>query len=115
VRHREALVADIAARTRQLKTRTCSSGCARPACRRRDLTVDRVLRSRRRGERHADGGAASAAARLSRRRPADPLERQRPGVRRVPPLLGEHSADVLTWLGYTLDDVRNLQSQGVVQ
>jgi len=42
-------------------------------------------------------------------------DRQRPGVRRVPPLLGEHSADVLTWLGYTLDDVRNLQTQGVVQ
>jgi crotonobetainyl-CoA:carnitine CoA-transferase CaiB-like acyl-CoA transferase len=41
--------------------------------------------------------------------------RQRPGVRRVPPALGEHSADVLTWLGYTLDDVRNLQTQGVVQ
>jgi crotonobetainyl-CoA:carnitine CoA-transferase CaiB-like acyl-CoA transferase len=40
---------------------------------------------------------------------------RRPGVRRVPPCLGEHSADVLTWLGYTLDDVRNLKSQGLVQ
>jgi crotonobetainyl-CoA:carnitine CoA-transferase CaiB-like acyl-CoA transferase len=40
---------------------------------------------------------------------------RRPGVRRVPPRLGEHSADVLTWLGYTLDDVRNLKSQGLVQ
>ena len=40
---------------------------------------------------------------------------RRPGVRRVPPLLGEHSADVLTWLGYTLDDVRTLKSQGLVQ
>ena len=40
---------------------------------------------------------------------------RRPGVRRVPPRLGEHSADVLTWLGYTLDDVRNLQKQGLIQ
>jgi crotonobetainyl-CoA:carnitine CoA-transferase CaiB-like acyl-CoA transferase len=39
----------------------------------------------------------------------------RPEVRRVPPLLGEHSADVLTTLGYTLDDVRGLRAQGVVQ
>ncbi|HEV8474809.1 MAG TPA: CoA transferase [Methylomirabilota bacterium] len=40
---------------------------------------------------------------------------QRPGVRRVPPLLGEHSTDVLTTLGYTLDDVRHLKTQGLVQ
>jgi len=40
---------------------------------------------------------------------------RRPGVRRVPPKLGEHTADVLTWLGYTLDDVRNLKTQGLVQ
>jgi crotonobetainyl-CoA:carnitine CoA-transferase CaiB-like acyl-CoA transferase len=33
----------------------------------------------------------------------------------VPPLLGEHSSDVLTWLGYTLDDVRSLKSKGVIQ
>jgi crotonobetainyl-CoA:carnitine CoA-transferase CaiB-like acyl-CoA transferase len=39
----------------------------------------------------------------------------RPEVRRVPPLLGEHTADVLTALGYTLDDVRGLRAQGVVQ
>jgi formyl-CoA transferase/CoA:oxalate CoA-transferase len=39
---------------------------------------------------------------------------RRPEVRRVPPLLGEHSADVLTWLGYTLDDVRGLRGQGVI-
>jgi crotonobetainyl-CoA:carnitine CoA-transferase CaiB-like acyl-CoA transferase len=39
----------------------------------------------------------------------------RPAVRRVPPLLGEHSGDVLTWLGYTLDDVRSLKGKGVVQ
>ncbi len=40
---------------------------------------------------------------------------RRPEVRRVPPRLGEHTADVLTMLGYTLDDVRTLQSQGLVQ
>ena len=39
----------------------------------------------------------------------------RPTVRRVPPLLGEHSGDVLTWLGYTLDDVRSLKAKGVIQ
>jgi len=39
---------------------------------------------------------------------------ERPKVRRVPPLLGEHSTDVLTWLGYTLDDVRSLRRQGVI-
>jgi crotonobetainyl-CoA:carnitine CoA-transferase CaiB-like acyl-CoA transferase len=41
-------------------------------------------------------------------------DRERPQVRRVPPLLGEHSTDVLTWLGYTLDDVRGLRRQGVI-
>jgi crotonobetainyl-CoA:carnitine CoA-transferase CaiB-like acyl-CoA transferase len=39
----------------------------------------------------------------------------RPAVRRVPPLLGEHSSDILTWLGYTLDDVRSLKSRRVIQ
>jgi crotonobetainyl-CoA:carnitine CoA-transferase CaiB-like acyl-CoA transferase len=41
-------------------------------------------------------------------------DRERPQVRRVPPQLGEHSTDVLTWLGYTLDDVRGLRRQGVI-
>jgi crotonobetainyl-CoA:carnitine CoA-transferase CaiB-like acyl-CoA transferase len=41
-------------------------------------------------------------------------DQRRPQVRRVPPRLGEHSADVLTWLGYTLDDVRTLRAQGVI-
>ena len=39
---------------------------------------------------------------------------RRPGVRRVPPALGEHTTDVLTGLGYTLDDVRSLRTRGVV-
>ena len=38
----------------------------------------------------------------------------RPGVRRVPPKLGEHDADVLTWLGYTLDDIRALRDRKVL-
>ncbi|HYE89913.1 MAG TPA: CoA transferase [Terriglobales bacterium] len=38
----------------------------------------------------------------------------RPGVRRVPPKLGEHDADVLTWLGYTLDDIRSLKERRVL-
>jgi crotonobetainyl-CoA:carnitine CoA-transferase CaiB-like acyl-CoA transferase len=38
----------------------------------------------------------------------------RPAVRRVPPRLGEHDADVLTWLGYTLDDIRSLRERGVL-
>jgi formyl-CoA transferase len=40
---------------------------------------------------------------------------ERPGVRRVPPRLGEHTTDVLTWLGYTLDDARGLRARGVVR
>jgi crotonobetainyl-CoA:carnitine CoA-transferase CaiB-like acyl-CoA transferase len=36
-------------------------------------------------------------------------------LRNVPPLVGEHSVDVLRWLGYTTDDVRSLQAQGVVE
>jgi crotonobetainyl-CoA:carnitine CoA-transferase CaiB-like acyl-CoA transferase len=39
---------------------------------------------------------------------------RRPGVRRVPPLLGQDGEDVLTWLGYTLDDVRGLRARGVL-
>jgi crotonobetainyl-CoA:carnitine CoA-transferase CaiB-like acyl-CoA transferase len=38
----------------------------------------------------------------------------RPAVRRVPPKLGEHDADVLTWLGYTLDDIRALRDRKVL-
>jgi crotonobetainyl-CoA:carnitine CoA-transferase CaiB-like acyl-CoA transferase len=41
-------------------------------------------------------------------------DRARPAVRRVPPRLGEHDADVLTWLGYTLDDIRTLRQQKVL-
>ena len=117
VRHREALVADITARTRQLKTtdlleRLRAAGVPSAPI----LTVDRVLEE----PQTAASGMLIAAPhpRVPDYRAVGlPIrwDRQRPGVRRVPPLLGEHSADVLTWLGYTLDDVRNLQTQGVVQ
>src|SRR5262249_58593578 len=80
------------------------------------LSVDRVMEE---PQTAASGMLMTAPhPRLSNYRTVGlPLRwhRQRPGVRRVPPTLGEHSADVLTWLGYTLDDVRNLQTQGVVQ
>jgi len=39
----------------------------------------------------------------------------RPDVRRVPPLLGEHSEDVLAGLGYTSDDMRALRAEGAIE
>ena len=65
-----------------------------------------------------DRGAAQRTRRVDiRLHPVQNLrwDGRRPGIRRVPPRLGEHSTDVLTWLGYTLDDVRSLQSQRLVQ
>jgi crotonobetainyl-CoA:carnitine CoA-transferase CaiB-like acyl-CoA transferase len=116
VRNRQALVAAIAARTRQLETadvleRLRTAGVpAAPI-----LTVDRVLEE----PQTAASGMIVAAPhpRLPDYRSIGlPIrwDRQRPGVRSVPPLVGEHSIDVLTWLGYTLDEVRNLQAQSVV-
>jgi crotonobetainyl-CoA:carnitine CoA-transferase CaiB-like acyl-CoA transferase len=116
VRHRAVLVAAVTTRTRQLKTadlldRLRAAGVpAAPI-----LTVDRIVDE---PQTAASGMLMTAPhPRLPDYRTVGlPLkwDRQRPGMRRVPPLLGEHSADVLTWLGYTLDDVRNLQTQGVV-
>jgi crotonobetainyl-CoA:carnitine CoA-transferase CaiB-like acyl-CoA transferase len=116
VRNRTVLVSAVATRTRQLKTadlldRLRAAGVpAAPI-----LTVDRVV-----DEPQTTASGMLMAARHPRlpdyRTVGLPLkwDRQRPRMRRVPPLLGEHSADVLTWLGYTLDDVRNLQTRGVV-
>ncbi len=42
------------------------------------------------------------------------LDGERPGVRRVPPLVGEHTMDVLEWLGYTPEDARALRAQAIV-
>ncbi|HEV8471259.1 MAG TPA: CoA transferase [Methylomirabilota bacterium] len=117
VHHRESLVAAISERTRMLKTadlleRLRAAGVPSAPI----LTVDRVLDE---PQTKASGMLVSAShPRLPDYRSIGlPLrwDRQRPGIRRVPPLLGEHTADVLTWLGYTLDDVRNLQTQRVVQ
>ena len=116
VRHRAALVDELSARTREKKTaeiidllRARGVPCA-PI-----LTVDAVLAEPQTREsgmvmstphpRHADYRSIGFPLQWNGRRP---------GVRRVPPALGEHSADVLTWLGYTLDDVRGLCARGVV-
>jgi len=117
VRHRDELARSISMRTQRLKTadlleRLRAAGVpAAPI-----LSVDRVMDE---PQTTASGMLVTAPhPRLPDYRAVGlPLRwhRQRPGVRRVPPSLGEHSADVLTWLGYTLDDVRNLQTQGVVQ
>ena len=116
VRNRQALAAAITARTRRLETadlleRLRAAGVpAAPI-----LTVDRVVEE----PQTAASGMIIAAPhpRLPDYRTIGlPIrwDRQRPGVRSVPPLVGEHSIDVLTWLGYTRDEVRDLQQRGVV-
>jgi crotonobetainyl-CoA:carnitine CoA-transferase CaiB-like acyl-CoA transferase len=117
VRHRAALVDALGARTRELKTadlldRLRAAGVpAAPI-----LGVDRVLQ-----EPQTEASGMLVGTRHPRlpdyRSIGLPIQWDgvRPGVRRVPPLLGEDTADVLTWLGYTLDDVRNMQTQGLVQ
>jgi crotonobetainyl-CoA:carnitine CoA-transferase CaiB-like acyl-CoA transferase len=117
VRDRAALVAAVSALTRERKSADLldalrSAGVpAAPI-----LTIDAVMQE---PQTEASGMLVSAPhPRLPTYRSIGlPIrwDGRRPGVRRVPPLLGEHSTDVLTWLGYTLDDVRNLQKQGLVQ
>jgi crotonobetainyl-CoA:carnitine CoA-transferase CaiB-like acyl-CoA transferase len=43
------------------------------------------------------------------------LDGERPGVSRVPPLLGEHTAEVLAELGYDQAAIKELASRHVVQ
>ncbi len=117
VRNRQALVAAISARTRQLETadlleRLHAAGVpAAPI-----LSVDRVLEE---PQTEASGMILEAPhPRVPHYRAVGlPIrwDRQRPGLRSVPPLVGEQSVDVLTWLGYTIDDVRSLQERGVVE
>jgi crotonobetainyl-CoA:carnitine CoA-transferase CaiB-like acyl-CoA transferase len=116
VSHRDALVGALTARTRTMKTadlvetlRRAGVPCA-PV-----LTVDRVLEEPQ--TRESGMVLEPSHPRLPGYKTiALPVEwsGQRPGVRRVPPRVGEHSEDVLTWLGYTRDDVRSLRGQRVV-
>jgi crotonobetainyl-CoA:carnitine CoA-transferase CaiB-like acyl-CoA transferase len=116
VRHRAALVEAVAARTRARKSAELVEALraagvpAAPV-----LSVDAAFDE---AQTRASGMVVSAPhPRLADYRSVGlPLrwDRRRPPVRRPPPALGEHSADVLTWLGYTLDDVRGLRSRGVI-
>ena len=117
VRNRQALVAAISAHTRRLQTadlldRLRLAGVpAAPI-----LSVDRVLEE---PQTKASGMILAAPhPRVPDYRAVGlPIrwDRQRPGLRSVPPLVGEQSVDVLTWLGYTIDEVRSLKSKGVVE
>ena len=117
VRNRAALIDALSARTRERKTseiidvlRPAGVPCA-PI-----LTIDAVLSE---PQTHASGMLVGAPhPRIpDYRSVALPVKwgARRPGVRRVPPTLGEHSEDVLTALGYTRDDVRSLRARRVVQ
>ncbi|HET7339821.1 MAG TPA: CoA transferase [Methylomirabilota bacterium] len=117
VRNRAALVEAVAALTRTHKTadlveRLRAAGVPTSPI----LTMDQVLQE---PQTEASGMLVGAPhPRLPDYRSIGlPVQwdGRRPPVRRVPPALGEHSADVLTWLGYTLDDVRTLKSQNLVQ
>jgi len=117
VRHRRELIDALSALTRAGKAadllerlRAAGVPCA-PI-----LTVDAVLAE---PQTHASGMLVSAPhPRIPDYQSVGlPLlwDGARPAVRRVPPLLGEHSADVLTWLGYTPDDERALRAKGVIE
>jgi len=117
VRNRTTLIDALSLKTRELKAADVLErlrGAGVPAA--PIHTVDRVLQ-----EPQTEASGMLVASRHPRlpdyRSVGLPIQWDgvRPGVRRVPPLLGEDTTDVLTWLGYTLDDVRNLQSQNVVQ
>ena len=117
VSNRGALVEAVSARTRERKAADLVEALrvagvpAAPI-----LSVDQMLNEPQTRESGAIVGAPHP--RLSDYRSVGlPLtwDGVRPTVRRVPPLLGEHSGDVLTWLGYTLDDVRSLKGKGVIQ
>ncbi len=116
-RNRAALVDALSALTRGLKTadlleRLRAAGVPSAPI----LTIDAVM-----GEAQTLASGMLVAAPHPRipdyRSIGLPLrwDAARPEVRRVPPLLGEHTADVLTFLGYTLDDVRGLKAKAVVQ
>jgi crotonobetainyl-CoA:carnitine CoA-transferase CaiB-like acyl-CoA transferase len=116
VRHRPALVAALAALTRERKAAELVAELRRHGVPSAPvLTIDAVL-----AEPHTrESGVLVSAAhpRLGEFTGVGlPIQwdGRRPGVRRVPPRLGQDSEDVLTWLGYTRDDVRGLRSQRVI-
>ena len=116
VRNRAALVEAIAARTRERKTGELGEALRRggvPCA--PILTIDAVLEE----PQTRESGVLLQAPhpRLGEYTSVGlPVQwnGRRPEVRRVPPRLGEDSEDVLTWLGYTRDDVRSLRARGVV-
>jgi crotonobetainyl-CoA:carnitine CoA-transferase CaiB-like acyl-CoA transferase len=116
VTNREALVAALTAKTRARKTGELLDALRQAGVPSAPiLTVDAVT---------AEPQTSATGMLVSAPHPRIPDYRsiglpiqwdgRRPGVRRVPPRLGEHSEDVLTALGYTRDDVRGLRAKGVV-
>ena len=117
VRNRTALVEALSARTRERKTSDIMDVLRQAGVPSAPiLTIDAVLSE---PQTQASGMLVGAPhPRIPDYRSiALPVKwgARRPGVRRVPPALGEHSEDVLTALGYTRDDVRSLRARKVVQ
>lgn len=116
VRHRAALVEALSACTRERKVADLVDGLRRhgvPAA--PVLAIDAVL-----AEPHTrESGVlvTTTHPRLGQLTGVGlPIQwnGRRPDVRRAPPGLGQDSEDVLTWLGYTRDDVRGLRAGRVI-
>ncbi|HET9488376.1 MAG TPA: CoA transferase [Methylomirabilota bacterium] len=116
VRHRAVLVDALSARTRERKVADLVHALRRhgvPAA--PVLAIDAVL-----AEPHTRESGILVTATHPRLGELTGVglpiqwDGRRPDVRRAPPGLGQDSEDVLTWLGYTRDDVRGLRSQRVI-
>jgi crotonobetainyl-CoA:carnitine CoA-transferase CaiB-like acyl-CoA transferase len=116
VRHRAALVAALSARTRERKVADIVAELRRhgvPAA--PVLAIDAVL-----AEPHTRESGILVTATHPRLGELTGVglpiqwDGRRPGVRRAPPGLGQDSEDILTWLGYTRDDVRGLRARRVI-
>lgn len=116
VRHRETLVASLSAQTRAWKSADLLEALHRggvPCA--PILSLDQVLAQEQtrqsgmlvRADHPRLGEYTSVALPIQ-------WDGERPGVRRVPPLLGEHTDEVLAWLGYASDEIRSLRAQAVV-